>query len=416
VRATTYDAGKSVLSAVGVSEAVRAKLDRSVTRLEAYLEREEYRGWDPYDALTSPLFRLPVLRSSKWPRLGATQILKRAPVNLRPLLRIPKGYNPVTLAFVLEASAYRATADPDGRGRHLERAQVCIAELARLRTPGFSGDCWGYPFDWEARYGRLPAGTPTIVATGIVTNALWVAYRLLGLERGLEMCTSAASFVLNDLPRRFEGDSFCWGYYPHDGQRVLNATMKGARLCAQVYSVTQDDRYLVPAAQTAAYVARHQRPDGSWPYAVGDTRRWADSFHTAYVLDAYDSYRRLTGDEAFRDAQERGWAYYRAAFFSDAGVPRYFPEKAFPIDATVCAQSLLTLCHFGDVEAASGVADWAIRHLQSDDGSFHYQRRRRGLVRIPYMRWSSAYMYDGLSRLALALSGGTTSMTPGASH
>ena len=382
----------------------RENLDRSLAQLEAYIVRERYRGWDPYDALTSPLFALPGLRSARWLRFGATQLVKRAPVNIRPLLRIPKGYNPVTLAFVLEGAAYRATAQPDEAAVHLERAKMCVSELERLRSPGFSGDCWGYPFDWEARYGRLPAGTPSIVATGIVTNALWVAYRLLALERAFEMCRSAVDFVLNDVTRQFEDDTFCWAYYPGDSQRVLNATMKGARLCAQVYSVTGDDRYLEPAAQTAAYVARHQRADGSWAYAIGDTRAWADSFHTGYVLDAYDSYQRLTGDDTFRDVLERGWTYYRASFFTGSQVPRYYPEKAFPVDATVCAQSLLTLCRFGDDETAANVADWAIRNLQSDDGGFHYQRRQRRVVRIPYMRWSSAYVYDGLSRLSLALS------------
>ena len=382
----------------------REDLDRTLARLEEYLVRERFRGWDPYDALTSPLFALPVLRSARWIRFGTTQVVKRAPVNLRPLLRIPKGYNPVTLAFVLEGSAFRARAQPDDAAVHLERATMCVSELELLRSPGYSGDCWGYPFDWEARYGRVPAGTPSIVATGIVSNALWVAYRLLALDRAYEMCRSAVEFVQNDLPRQVEGDTFCWGYYPGSPQRVLNATMKGARLCAQVYSVTRDERLLELAAATAAYVASHQRADGSWPYAIGDTRDWADSFHTAYVLDAYDSYQRLTGDDTFREVLERGWAYYRSSFFGDGGVARYYPGKTFPIDSTVCAQSLLTLCRFGDVETAANVAGWAIRNLQSPDGGFHYQRRRHGVVRIPYMRWSSAYMYDGLSRLALALS------------
>lgn len=384
----------------------RDELDRSLAALEAYLIRERFRGWDPYDALASPLFRLPLLRSSRWLRVAATQALKRSPVNVRPLLGIPKGYNPVTLAFVLAAATYRSQVDRERPDEHLELAETCVAELARLRTAGFSGDCWGYPFDWEARYGRLPAGTPSIVATGIVTNALWLAYRQLGLERAFEMCRSAVDFVLNDLPRTPEGETFCWAYYPGDRQRVLNATMKGARLCAQVYSVTRDERCLESAARTAAYVARHQREDGSWPYAVGDSRAWADSFHTGYVLDAYSSYERYTGDETFRAVREMGWRYYREAFFSEDGVPCYYPEKEFPVDATVCAQSLLTLCRHGDIPAAAGVARWAIRNMQSGDGSFAYQVRRRRVVRTPYMRWSSAYMYDGLSRLSLALAGG----------
>jgi hypothetical protein len=379
-------------------------LRNTLERLEAHLEAEEFRGYDPYDALSSPLFRLPVLRSSKWLRIAAEQALKRSPINLRPVLGIPKGYNPVTLAFVLEASAYGAQIEPQRGDAYRARAAECVAEIARLRSAGYSGDCWGYPFDWEARYGRLPAGTPTIVATGIVTNALFVAYRLLQVEDALEMCKRAAGFVLEDLPRtELDDGTFCWGYFPGDTQRVLNATMKGARLCAQVYSVTGDEAYLEPAAQTAAFVARHQREDGSWPYSVGDTRQWADNFHTAYVLDAFDSYEHCTGDSRFHDVKERGWRYYRDHFFVDGRIPKYYPNKPFPIDATACAQSLLTLCRFGDVDTAVDVAEWTVREMHCPEGHFAYQVRPRRVVRIPYMRWASAYMYVGLSRLAYSL-------------
>jgi len=323
------------------------------------------------------------------------------------LLRIPKGYNPVTLAFVLEASAYRARVEPQRADAFRARAAACVTELARLRTGGYSGDCWGYPFDWEAQYGRLPAGTPTIVATGIVANSLFIAYRLLQLDDAFEMCKSAARFVLDDLPRtETEDGTFCWGYFPRDTQRVLNATMKGARLCSQVYSMTGDEAYLEPAAQTAEYVARHQRSDGSWPYAVGDTRQWADNFHTAYVLDAFDSYERSTNDSRFRDVKERGWRYYRDNFFVDDRIPKYYPDQLYPIDATACAQSLLTLCRFEDVATAVRVADWTLREMHCPDGHFAYQVRRRRTVRIPYMRWASAYMYVALSRLAYSLADG----------
>ena len=386
---------------------ITSTLAQSLDRLEAHLEAERLRGYDPYDALSSPLFRLPVLRSSKWLRIAAEQGLKRSQVNLRPLLRIPKGYNPVTLAFVLQASAYRAHVDPQRADAYRARAGECVAELARLRTGGYSGDCWGYPFDWEARYGRLPAGTPTIVATGIVTNSLFTAYRLLQLEEAFEMCKSAAGFLVHDLPQTDTHDgTFCWGYFPSDNQRVLNATMKGARLCAQVYSVTGDEAYIEPAAQTAAYVARHQRDDGSWPYAVGDTRHWADNFHTAYVLDAFDSYERCTSDSAFHDVKERGWRYYRDHFFVDDRIPKYYPDQLYPIDATACAQSVLTLCRFGDIDTAIRVGEWTVREMHCPDGHFAYQVRRRRVVRIPYMRWASAYMYVALSRLAYSLADG----------
>jgi hypothetical protein len=380
------------------------RIVESLQGLEAHLLQEQYRGYDPYDALTSPVFRLPGLRSARWIRLAAVQALKRAPYNLRPALGIRKGYNPVTLAFVLEGSAYRAQHEQDSSGAYHSRALELIDELERLRS---GGGGWGYDFPWEARYGSLPARMPTIVATGIVSNALFASYRILGLEKAFALCREAAQFVLNDLPRLPgpEG-SFCWGYFPGDGQRVLNATMKGAKLCAQVYAVTGDEAYLRPATETVTYVATHQREDGSWPYAVGDRRSWTDSFHTAYVLDAFDTYQRCSGDSQFSEVLRRGWHYYRENFFTHESVPKYYSDRLFPLDATVCAQSILTLCRFGDDATAARVAEWAIDNMQCPDGHFAYQKRRRRLVRIPYMRWSSAYMYLALSKFLYARSHG----------
>ena len=39
---------------------MRGVVASSLNRLEAHLVQERLRGYDPYDALTSPLFRLPV--------------------------------------------------------------------------------------------------------------------------------------------------------------------------------------------------------------------------------------------------------------------------------------------------------------------------------------------------------------------
>jgi hypothetical protein len=383
----------------------RGRTLESIERLERHIVAERYRGYDPYDALASPLFRVRPFRTSKVLRLGAQQVLRRLPVNVRPVLGIPKGYNPVTLALVLEACAYLAHARPDYAGAYHDRAQECLAELTRLRSRGYSGDCWGYDFDWEGRYARIPAGLPTIVATGIVTNALFAAHEFLGLADAAAMCERASRFVLRDMPRTDQEDgTFCWAYSPVDRQRVLNATMKGARLCAQVYALTGDEGLRDAARRTIEYVVAHQREDGSWPYAL-DARTWADNFHTAYVLDALDSYEAHTGDLTFVDAKERGWGFYRENFFVDGQIPKYYANRTYPIDATACAQSMLTLCRFGDIETASRVAAWAISKLQRSDGHFAYQLRRRWLVKIPYMRWSSAYMYVGLSRVLLQLRG-----------
>ena len=377
------------------------ELTQAIVKTEAYISREKFRGYDPYDALKSPLFRLPILRSQKYMRLAAQQVLKRLPLNIRPLLGIEKGYNPVTLGLCIQAFSYLASSVPDRSEYYLERVNFCLKEIERLQSGGYAGACWGYDFDWQARYATMPAYMPTVVATGFITNGLFTAYRLCGQERAFELCRSAVDFVMRDLHRTEDEDGdFCWSYSPEDKQLVLNATMKGARLLAQVYSVTGEKALAATAKRTVQFVAKHQRANGSWPYSLGDTRTWADNFHTGYVLDCFLEYERCTGDTTFSPVVQRGWTYYRANFFAEGKIPKYYDNSLYPVDATSCAQSLLTLVNFGDIAFACKVADWLIRHMQQSDGSFVYQITNHYVNRIPYMRWSVAWLFLALSRLA----------------
>jgi hypothetical protein len=383
---------------------LRAKLLESVRAADAYVERHDFRGYDPYDALGSPLVRLPGLRSSRLARFGVQQLVKRSPVNVRPLLRVGKGRNPVTFGLMLQGYAYLAIADPRRSAYYHDRIGLCLRELSDLRSQGWSGDCWGYDFDWQSRSSHIPPFMPTVVATGFITNGLFTAYELVGLRAAFGHCESACRFVLGDLNRTVAEDgSFSWSYSPLDSLVVLNATMKGARLCAQVHSVNADGALAVAARDTVRFVAAHQRPDGAWPYAVDDPRQWVDNHHTGYVLDALDEYERRTGNSEFADVKERGWQYYRRHFFEDGVVPKYYDNRVRPIDATACAQSLLTLCRFGDLVTAERVADWVIRHMQRDDGAFVYQRRTGYVVRTPFMRWSVAWLFCALSAVLHAL-------------
>lgn len=381
-----------------------ARLTAQLDRTERHLLDEKLRGHDPYDVLCSPLFRLPVLRSHRVVRFGAQQVVKRLPADVRPLLRVPKQLNAVSVALFLAGTAHRAVAEATTAAERRLEARRLVELIAGLASPGWSGACWGYPFDWEARYASIRAHTPTIVATGMVTNALAIADDAFDLPEARELIRSASRFVLQDLHRSDGPDgSFCWSYSPVDRQIVLNATLKGSRLLAQAHVRGADDGGLEPAARSARFVLHHQAASGAWPYAVGDARRWADNFHTGYVLECLAEYRRLSGDLTVSDGLERGRRYYRERFFAADATPKYYDDRLHPIDATACAQAVITLCAFGDVATATRAAARSLAHLALPDGSFAYQRRARHLVRIPYLRWSTAWMYCALAKLSADL-------------
>jgi hypothetical protein len=277
--------------------------------------------------------------------------------------------------------------------------RAAVRRLADTVTRGYHGSCWGYPFDWETRWGPAPVGTPTVVATGMIANGLWSAHEAFGSEEARELVLSAAEFVLRDVPRIKAADgSFCWTYGPGSAQAVVNATLKGSRLLAQAYSLNGRDELLEAARGSVLFAVGQQAPSGAWPYSLSDRR--ADNFHTGYVLECLRAYRLHSGDRSVDDAIDRGWAYYRQRFFTDDDTPKYYDDRVEPLDATACAQSIITLCEFGDARAACRVARLAGQRLGLPDGSFAYQRRRGRTIQTPFLRWSTAWMYCALSRLA----------------
>lgn len=384
-----------------MSQLDKTRIDKAVRSLEDYMISEGYRGYDPYDGLMSPIFRLPVIGSNKLVRFVFQQAFKRIPVNIRPALGIRKGLNPVTLGLSVQAYTYLSDVFKSSSSHYADQINHCLDRLEKLRSPGYSSYCWGYDFDWEARYSKMPAFTPTVVATGIIENALYEYFCRFNDTRAKDLILSAAEFVSQDLNRTTEGSTFCFSYSPHDREIVYNATMKGARILSHAFALSSNNAYLENARKTVEFVINHQNADGSWFYSLGDDRQWVDNFHTAYVLDCLRAYCDVIDDRTACQALERGFEFYANNFFTPDGVPKYYKDSIFPIDSTAIGQSILTLTHFGLVNLASDVVTWALQNMQAEEGYFYYFKGRLFVNKIPYMRWSNAWMLAGLSSYLL---------------
>lgn len=374
-------------------------INNSLNKLKTYIEANNYRGFDPYDALKSPFFKLPFLKSNKLVRFGTQQLVKRLPFSIRPLLFVHKGYNPVTLGLSIQAYAYLYHAEPENKEKHLQRIVHLVSELKKLIPAGFSGACWGYDFDWEARHAKIPAYQPSVVATGIITNALFIAWQISGHQESAELIESAAKFVVKDLKRTYKEDAFCFSYSPFDQQQVFNASMKGARLLAQAYSINLNTEYKELAKQAVAFVVSHQKEDGSWGYSLANAGGWTDNYHTGYVLDCLDEYQKLTSDLQWNKNIEKGYAFYIKHFIEENGRPKFYHNKTYPIDCTSAAQTILTTLRFGDKEIAKATVAWMSQHMQKKNGSFKFRKFKYHTITTSFMRWSNAWMFAALSNL-----------------
>ena len=268
-------------------------ISECIASLQNNLIKNKYMGYDPYDFLNSPLFHLPIFKNNKAIRFYGQQVFRRIPVNLRPFVGINKEVNPVTLGLAVQAYSYLAKAFPENKKTYLSEIDKCIDQLKSINSKGYSGYCWGYNFDWEARYTKINKYVPTVVATGIITNGLFENYRLLNNEKSKNIILDSVNFVLNDLNKYKSEKGICYSYSPVDNQHVFNASIKAGRLLAQVYSITKDDVILNEIKVIVSFVVNNQRPDGSWAYSEGDARIWSDNYHTGYVLDCLEEINKF---------------------------------------------------------------------------------------------------------------------------
>jgi len=395
-------------------------IEESFARLRAYCEAEDYTGWDPYDGLNSALFQATPFRKWDIARLVLIQLCKRSPINLRPFLMVPKQHNAKGIGLFLNGycNLHRLAERGDTRFGTTAQLRRKIDEVAglllSLQSKGYSGACWGYNFDWQARRLFLfPAHTPTVVATTFCASALFEAYEITRNRLYLETALSSAEFVLNDLHRSEHEGGFILSYSPLPGNdTVYNASLLGAKLLSYCFDHTRNEEYRTVARQIVNAACQGQAADGSWVYGLLPVQSWIDSFHTGYNLDAIAHYSHLCGDESFRENLQRGLEFYLANFFLEDGTPKYYHDRTYPIDIHCPGQLWVTLSAVDGFQAntalCSKVAAWTLANMQDARGYFYYQLKRGVSSKIPYMRWSNAFMFNALSYYLLETHGKQT--------
>jgi hypothetical protein len=388
-------------------------LKRAHKSLWQWCRQQGFAGYDPYDALNSRWFQATPLKHSRWARLAWTQFHKRSPINFRSLVRIPRERNAKGIAlFALAALAeYRRSQTKEAE----IEARELLDDLMWMRLKGFKGAAWGYNFDWQSRSFLAPRGTPTVVPTAFAALALCQAAEIFGPDEYLPFARTIGDFILNDLNRFEETDEeVCFSYSPLDQTRVFNASLLAGETLATLGRLTNESSLCDWAMRAARYVVRRQRADGSWAYGDNDYQSWADNFHTAFILaslsriiDAIRSEPRAVATgllDEMDNTLRRGYEFWKESFFLDNGWPKYYPDRLYPADSHSAASAIVTLVELrgripGTMILAENIAQWAIENLRDSRGFFHYQRRRFYSVRIPYMRWSQAWMAYALARL-----------------
>ena len=381
--------------------------------LKHYCESEDFKGWDPYDGLNSKVLRkiLP-LKHSALLRLVVIQGFKRCPWNLRRMFLVPKQHNAKGIGLFLQGycnllkivTKDNTLASTIGtKEQILEKIHYLSDLLISMQSKGYHGACWGYNFDWQSRRLFLfPAYCPTVVATCFCASALFEAYELTKKKEYLDVALDSANFILKDLHfDDYKGEKMI-SYSPLQGNYLVsNASLLGSKVLAYCYKYTKKDEYLEIARSSVKACCLGQAEDGSWTYSQVPPKQWIDSFHTGYNLDGLMAYEKLTGDKSFHDSIEKGFDFYIKNFFNEDGSPKYYYNEQYPIDIHCPGQLLVTLHSLNKYDdyyhLADKVLEWTIKNMQDEKGYFYYQIKKSKNSKIPYMRWSNAFMFYAMS-------------------
>ncbi len=379
-------------------------IQTSFELVKDYIEAENFSGYDPYDTLCS---WIPFTKLGKWPAVLATQFQKRNPLNVRPLLGISKERNPKGIGLILHGYSLIYAKDP--RPEYLQRIDELLSWLTENTAKGYEGPCWGYNFAWAGPTKTVPAYTPSAVATGFVCRGLFACYEATKDPRASALLCGATHFVLNHLARYEDESGICFSYTPVMQDVCYNASLLAAEVLARADAVRGLDEYQGLVEKALRFVLHRQKPDGHWKYslelATGHERTQTD-FHQGYVLESLHDLLALTGVEIIgaREAIDCGLDFYHREQFFDEGRSKWRLPKVSPTEIHNQSQGIITFSRLdgyssSDPAFAQRIAEWTIQNMQSQDGHFHYQKRRAYTIRIPYMRWSDAWMFLALSVL-----------------
>jgi hypothetical protein len=401
-------------------------IESVLNKLEYFFQSSDCKGWDPYDGLNSKFLNA-LTFGLKWPRIAVIQSMKRSRVNLRPLFGIGKARNPKALGLI--ARAYILQYKITGNEEYLDKARKLLDWLITHNT-GASGYAWGYNFNWQSRIFYLPMGMPTVVNTCFIGHAFLDAYMATREKSYFEICRSCCDFILNDLNRtplqalakgmeqRAKGkeqreknkledtmpkSGFCFSYTPTDKSCVHNANLLAAGLLVRVGTKTRENELLDAARNALEFTLHFQNPDGSWFYGINKDEQYIDNFHTGFVLTSLKNIGMLleqSDSDQFKQILNHGYEYYKNTFWDEHGQPKYYSDKKYPVDLHCSAQGIITFLKFRDYDRANKIARWAIENMWDDKkGYFYFQRTKKSINKIPYLRWPNTWMYLALTRL-----------------
>jgi hypothetical protein len=379
------------------------EVKRSLDLVQQWVEDHEYRGYEPFDGLSS--WARSLTFGNQLAERILQQTIRQSPFNIRPLFGIRPQDSTKGRGYM--AWGYLTLYEMSPEAAYLEKAVACLKWLDQHKVQRFKHHSWSNHFDFVSRSGGYTKDDPIIVWTSLIGHAYLLAFKITRDQWFLDIAESACRWIL-ELPRETTARGNCVSYLAHVQSSIHNANMLGASLLARTAMYNGNEEFFQVARSAMEYSCLRQLPDGAWRYAEAPNNQWIDNFHTGYNLNSLDCYIKASGDNEFLPNIEKGLAYYKAHFFEDSGRPKYYHTRTYPVDIQCVAQSIETLTLFADrdpecLKLAEKVTTWAIGTMQDKKGYFYYRQYPLLMAKTPMLHWGQATMFKALADLLVCL-------------
>lgn len=384
-------------------------LQQYIDDLLNWIENNGYAGWDPYDVQGSKFYTKYLQKGNSFFNKAGRVLIHQAnfytPFLIRKILGLKPQVN--SKAMALFSLSFIKLYQLQKKEKYLEKYNECINWLLSHNHSKKEGTLgWGYPFDWHSLI-FIPKETPLCVPTVLVGHALLDEYEFLKNNSRIDSIIKIKNFLTSLNITKVDEDRICFSYSPIDDYMVINANLYTASFLTRYGVLFNDKEVLELARKSRNFAISQQEKDGSWPYWSKlyriKMKPFIDNYHTGIKLQWLKICNSYDYNEKEAKAIEIGTKYYYENLFTKEGIPKLANNKVYPVDIHGPAQAFITFNYVGTkdyIETIERVYNWVNKNLRDKKGFYYYRMNKHHHVsKIPYIRWSEAWMLYGLVNL-----------------
>jgi len=384
-------------------------LNKNLEDLLSWIDKNGYEGWDPYDVQGSEFYTKYLMNKNIFAKITRRlfdkfsfyfPLMTRRVLNLKPR-KNAKAMALLCLSFI---KFYNMTGDEKYYDKYKE-VLIWLLKNNHSNTENTLG--WGYPFDWHSLI-FIPKETPLCVPTVLVGHAMLDELEHTSNQVNIESLHKIKNFLTKSLNiTNINEKEICFSYSPIDDYMVINANLYTASFLTRYAVMFRNKDVLELARKSRRFAMSQQESDGSWPYwsylYKVKMPKFVDNYHTGIKLQWLKMCNIIDPIDGEKEVIDMGLKYFYENLFSEDGLPKFSDELTYPVDIHGPAQAFVTfnfLDKHTELSFANRVYEFVTNKMMDKKGYFYYRIDKYGHTsKIPYFRWSQAWMLYGLVNL-----------------